>query len=250
MSCAYTLKISETELYAITPFPESPAGSLGNALYFVILLCFGATIIFLLLEKRIYKPITLITGFALMSVTFFLSMVYFNAFSKVFALISNETRFIVSTAVTLATGYVILGTKSKTGGFLTLLLSGALGAFLGASVQTLSAMLILCFLAVYDIFTVYRGPVGKIANAGLERFRGLIFSFRDIQIGFGDLTFYSMLVGHILFYFGLLQCLASLAGVLLGCFLTIKLLGRYGTFPGLPIPIFLGLALGFFTAPS
>jgi presenilin-like A22 family membrane protease len=248
VGCAYILMESQLGPYRVTPFPESPAGSFGNALYFVLLVGLGALVIFFLLKKKSYKLIAIITCSALVSVVFVLSMVYFYAFSTVFAPLPNEASVAVSAVITAAAGYVVLGTKSRLGDFLVLLLGGALGAFLGACIQTLSTALILCFLAVYDIFAVYRGLIGKIAHVGLEKLRGLSFSFGDIQMGLGDLTFYSMLVGHMLIYFGFLPCLASMAGVLLGYFLAFKQLERSGIFPGLPIPIFLGLAFGFLAA--
>jgi presenilin-like A22 family membrane protease len=105
--------------------------------------------------------------------------------------------------------------------------------------------LILSFLAVYDAFAVYHGPVGKIAHSGLEQLRGLSFSFKDIQMGLGDLTFYSMLSGHMLLYFGFFPCLASLIGILVGCLLAFKMLEKRGMFPGLPFPILFGLTAGF-----
>ena len=247
VGCAYILMESQLEPYRVTPFPESPAGSFGNALCFVLLVGLGALVIFFFLKKKSYKLIVIITGSALVSVVFVLSMVYFYAFSTVFAPLPNEASVAVSSVITAAAGYVVLATKSRLGDFLVLLLGGALGAFLGACIQTLSTALILCFLAVYDIFAVYRGLIGKIAHVGLEKLRGLSFSFGDIQMGLGDLTF-SMLVGHMLIYFGFLPCLASMAGVLLGCFLAFKQLERSEIFPGLPIPIFLGLAFGFLAA--
>lgn len=249
VGCAYLLKMSRIELFDITPFQEeSPAGPVGNALYFVVLVSIGALTLFLLLKRRSYRLIVIITGFALVSAVFLLSTVYFYAFSLVFA--SLPTEILVASAVltTALAGYVVFGTRSKLGDFIVLLLGGALGTLLGACIQTLSTVFILCFLAVYDAFAVYRGPVGKIARVGLDKLRGLSFSFKDVQMGLGDLTFYSMLVGHMLIYFGVFPCLASIAGVLLGCFLAFKMLERDGIFPGLPIPVFAGLALGFLVA--
>ncbi|MEM1784907.1 MAG: hypothetical protein QW805_01635, partial [Candidatus Bathyarchaeia archaeon] len=86
---------------------------------------------------------------------------------------------------------------------------------------------------------------GKIASQGLEKIRGLILSFKDIHIGLGDLTFYSMLMGHMLLNFGIIACLMSMVGILTGCYLTLKMLEKKEIFPGLPLPIFLGLASGF-----
>ncbi|MGC9345818.1 MAG: hypothetical protein ACP5ER_03380, partial [Candidatus Bathyarchaeales archaeon] len=98
----------------------------------------------------------------------------------------------------------------------------------------------MCFLAIYDIFAVYRGPVGKIARSGLEHLRGLSFTFKDVQMGLGDLTFYSMLTSRVLLDSGPLFCFASATGVLIGTFLAFKMLEKKGMFPGLPFPTALG----------
>jgi len=243
--CAYLLFASHIELYSITPFSGDPAGSLGNAMYFVVLVGFGATVLFSLLKRGSHRLIAIVTGFSLATATFLLSFVYFSAVLTLFCLSLIEVLVPTSIMLTAFTCYIIFKTRSRVGDFLVVLLGGALGAFLGACVPTLSAVLILCFLAVYDAFAVYRGPVGKIAREGLEKFRGLSFSFREIHMGLGDLTFYSMLVGHMLIYFGSLPCLASVAGILMGCFLAFKMLEKGGVFPGLPFPIAFGLVFGF-----
>jgi len=93
------------------------------------------------------------------------------------------------------------------------------------------------------MFAVYHGPVGKIARNGLEKLHGLSFSFKNIQMGLGDLTFYSMLSGHMFINFGFLPCSASVIGILVGCFLSFKMLEKKGMLPGLPFPIILGLTL-------
>lgn len=248
VSCALLLMVSAMPLYKVTPFEENPTGSVGNALYFVVLVGIGASVLFFLLRRKKLRLIVFVTGFALATAVFLLSLIYLYALFLLFAPLPVEVLIAFSVVITFLAGYVVFKTRNKMGDVIVLLLGGALGTLLGASIQTLSAILILCFLAVYDAFAVYRGPVGKIARTGLEKLRGLSFSFKDIQMGLGDLTFYSMLVGHMLLYFGFLPCLASMVGVLLGCFLAFRMLERSGIFPGLPIPIFLGLGLGFLVA--
>ena len=122
--------------------------------------------------------------------------------------------------------------------------------FLGWSIPLVSAVLILAFLAVYDIIAVYKGPVGKIANSGsgLDQLKGLSFSFKDIQMGLGDLVFYSMLCASMLRSFTLISYVASFAGIIAGSFITLFMLQKKGIFPGLPIPIFLGLAAGLLSS--
>jgi len=151
---------------------------------------------------------------------------------------------ILSLFITALASFTVFRTRSRACNLVVLCLGGALGTFLGVSIPTLSAILILGFLAIYDVFAVYHGPVGKIARSGLDQLRGLSFSFKDIQMGLGDLTFYSMLSGHMLLYFGLVQCLASIIGILFGCLLAFKMLERKGMFPGLPFPILFGLTAG------
>ncbi|MEM3566558.1 MAG: presenilin family intramembrane aspartyl protease [Candidatus Bathyarchaeia archaeon] len=243
--CAYVLFTSPIELYSVTPFSEDPAGSIGNAVYFVVLVGAGATILFVLFKRKRNRLIAIVVGFSLTTAAFLLSFVYFSAAFGLLGFSFIEILVPTSALLTVTVYYVVFKTRSRVSDFIVLLLGGALGAFLGACVPTLSAVLILCFLAVYDAFAVYRGPVGKIAREGLEKFRGLSFTFRDIHMGLGDLTFYSMLAGHMLIYFGLLPCLASVTGILLGCFLAFKMLEKGGVFPGLPFPIAFGLVFGF-----
>lgn len=242
MFCAFLLLTSPMEIYGITPFPEGVAGAFGNAFYFVILVGVGATLIYLLLKRKSRKLITLITGFVLTIAVFMLSMIYmFAAFSR-FAIPSLEALILIlSLFITALASFTVFRTRSRACNLVVLCLGGALGTFLGVSIPTLSAILILGFLAIYDVFAVYHGPVGKIARSGLDQLRGLSFSFKDIQMGLGDLTFYSMLSGHMLLYFGLVPCLASMIGILFGCLLTFKMLEKKGMFPGLPFPILFGL---------
>jgi len=131
-------------------------------------------------------------------------------------------------------------------------MGGALGMFFGYNVTSISlwsAVLILVFLAVYDVFAVYKGPVGKIAASGLDQLQGLSFSFKDIQMGLGDLVFYSMLTGAMVFGFpsSFYPAIASIVGILAGSIVTFFMLEKKGIFPGLPFPIMLGLALGLAT---
>jgi presenilin-like A22 family membrane protease len=241
--CAYVVLESSVNLYQVTPFPEG-YGSLVNGLYFVILAGIGATLLYLLIKRKKLRLISLITGFALTVAVLMLSIIYlFAAFSLLdvpFTILLILT-LTVSASVTVLADYAIFKIQGEISNMVILLLGGALGAFLGISIPVTSAVLILAFLAVYDIFAVYRGPVGKIAQRGLEQLRGLSFSFRGVQMGLGDLTFYSMLTGLVFATAGPVFCAASAIGVLVGVLMVFKMLEKRGMFPGLPFPVLLGL---------
>jgi presenilin-like A22 family membrane protease len=244
--CTFLVLTSSMEIFAVTPFPENAAGSLGNATYFVILVGTGAALFYLLLKWRSHRLINAITGLAITLAIFMLSTIYaFSALSRFNIPYVEVLILTLASLITVLADLAIFRSHSRVSEVIILCLGGALGAFLGVSIATLSTVLILAALAIYDAFAVYYGLLGKIARDGLDQFRGLSFSFRDIQMGLGDLTFYSMLSGHMLLYFGLIPCLASMLGILLGCFLAFQMLKKREVFPGLPFPIFFGLILGF-----
>jgi hypothetical protein len=240
--CAYLILASEAVFPSVTVLPEAGFGPLGNAAIFVVLTAFGASMIYLFLKRKMRGLIRFLIGFAITVVTFFLSILYLSMLFSLLNVAGVELLvFVNSILVTVIVDIELFALHNIGGEVIILILGGALGTFLGAAIPTFSAVLILLFLAAYDIVAVFRGPVGKIAVEGLEYLRGLSFSFRDIQMGLGDLAFYSMLAGHALIFFGLWECIGGMAGVLIGSFLSFKMLEKKGMFPGLPFSIVLGL---------
>jgi presenilin-like A22 family membrane protease len=245
--CTILIMNSQVETFQVTPFSDetNPLGPFGNALYFVILVATGATVLYLLLKRKNRKLITILISLALTLAVFTLSLIYSLIVLSQTTLPSIEIlALIIAICLTAIADYGIFSNKNKLSSLTLLTIGGSLGAFLAFTVPIRSTIAILILLAIYDTFAVYRGPVGKIASSGLEQLRGLTFSFRDIQIGLGDLTFYSMLVSSMLMNFGPVSSIASTIGILLGAVLSFKLLEKRGIFPGLPIPIALGLTIG------
>ena len=249
IACAYLLVAQPLPPVEVTPFHEgTPSAPLGNAVYFVILIAVSGTVFYILLKRKSQKIIFALIAVALTTASLLLSIVYLSA---VFSY-APDLDFLVlplSIVVTVIFDLTIFKLGSKARNAAVVLLGGGLGVFFSAVIPFFSAVLILIFLAVYDVFAVYYGPVGKIAHSGLDQLQGLSFSFKDVQMGLGDLVFYSMLTGSILLnYDSLLPYFASLIGILIGSFLTLIMLEKKGIFPGLPFPIILGLAGGILTS--
>ena len=244
LGCAYLLRAQPVPPVSVTPFPEETTpGLFGNALNFVVLIAVSATVFYFLLKRKNRKLVTLIIAFALTTASLLLSVIYLS----VIVAFAPSLEFLVlplSIVITVFFDLAIFRLGSKARNAAVICLGGALGVFFGNFIPFLSGVLILAFLAVYDVFAVYYGPVGKIAHLGLDQLQGLSYSFKEVQMGLGDLVFYSMLSGIMLFNFGLISCLVSLAGILVGSFLTLVMLEKKGIFPGLPFPILLGLVVG------
>ncbi len=250
--CAFLIVPTSGALIAgITLFPEEGAGPFENAIYFVVLVAAGATILYILLKRRNQRVISAIVSFAVATAVFTLSIVYlFAIFTKFDVNFPYVEVAILGGAlcITALSYYAVFKSRSAVGNVVILFVGGALGTFLGAAIPIYSAVVILGFLAVYDVVAVYRGPVGKIAKSGLDQLRGLSVSFKDLQMGLGDLTFYSMLSALMLINFSYVACLASIVGILFGCVVSFLMLERKGMFPGLPFPIAFGLLAGFLAA--
>ena len=249
LACAYLVLISAKPFIPpVTPFPDTPSGSISNAIYFVIIIAVSATIFYFLLKWKSKKMIFILTTFALTAASVLLSLYYLWLLLSSFP--NWEIYAVVLTIIiTVLFELAIFKIGGKAANVAVVGLGGALGVFLGNSIPVWSAMLILVFLAVYDIIAVYKGPVGKIAaSSGLDQLKGLSYAFKDIQMGLGDLVFYSMLSAVMLLNYGWVSYIASLAGILGGSFFTFLMLEKKGIFPGLPFPIFLGLVGGLLTS--
>ncbi len=247
--CSLLFVGANVDIGYITLMPDSGIGSIWNAIYFVMLIAVGAYLMYFLLKKKLRFGINFLIGTAISIITFMLSFLYLDL---LFVIVNFEMNLwfliIISIFATALADYFIFSNYRIAQNIIVLLIGGSLGAFLGMTVPTLSALFILLLLAVYDVIAVYYGPVGKIASHGLENLPGVAFSFKDVHVGLGDLTFYSMLISHALIYFEWEACIFSLAGVLLGSFIAFKLLEKRGMFPGLPVPIILGLAFMYLSS--
>lgn len=251
LGCAYLLLPSQTEVIPVTPFPDDTAsGPPSNALYFVVLIAISATVFYFLIKRKSKKIIKGLIVFALTTASLLLSVVYLSAILAYFPILDSlEILVSLSIALTVLFDLAIFRFGSIARNVAVVALGGALGIFFGFSIPLYSAVLILVFLAVYDVFAVYKGPVGKIAASGLDQLEGLSFSFKDIQMGLGDLVFYSMLMGVMFFSFlnSILPTIMAIVGIIAGSVITFFALEKKGLFPGLPFPILLGLALGLIT---
>jgi presenilin-like A22 family membrane protease len=234
--------------FPVTPIPQTtPEGPYFNAVYFLIIVGVGAIVIYLLIKYRNRKTLNLLTGTALTTAFLLLSFVYF---SKILSSVNNSLTLVIILSIVIAViaDIVIFRVGGKACDIVVIGLGGALGVFFGANLNFPTALIVLSVLAVYDIVAVFYGPVGKIAESGLEQLKGLSFSFKEIQMGLGDLVFFSLLIGNLLVNFNLLASVFSLVGILTGTYLTFLVLEKREVFPGLPFPIAMGTALGAIAA--
>ncbi len=249
LGCAYLLVPQASNSVPITPIPDNtPAGPFGNALYFVVLVAISATMFYILLKRKSKKIIKTLIVVAMTTASLLLALVYL---STVFSFYPSLSILLIPLSIFIAILFdlAVFRFGNIPRNIAVVAIGGALGVFFGKFIPLYSAVVILAFLAIYDVIAVYRGPVGKIAqSSGLDELQGLSFSFKEIQMGLGDLVFYSMLTGVMFFSFSsILPTIIAIFGILAGSIITFFMLERKGIFPGLPFPIMLGLAGGLIT---
>jgi hypothetical protein len=180
----------------------------------------------------------------LIAAIFMLLLWYSSIQSESWILVSGLWRVLISVAITCILVYSIY----RGGSILQLgsaaIISSLIGAFLGFSIPIFTGLVLLLGLSVYDIVSVYKGPIGKIAEQiDIGSFLGAVINYRDLTIGMGDLVFYSMLINSTILNFGFKSTLAASVGILSGSYGSLKILEKRDMFPGLPLPLISGIAL-------
>ncbi len=147
-----------------------------------------------------------------------------------------------------------------------MVLSGILGGFMAVTLPTWTVLIVLLLLSAYDIYAVFYGPIKEITSMSVrgspavveprDIFSSLVYQGKEWELGMGDLVFYSLLTSHAAYYgftnpvMGELSWALFLFPVLLsllvGFYITERLLERIPLLPGLPIPM--GMGVGTFLA--
>jgi hypothetical protein len=139
-----------------------------------------------------------------------------------------------------------------------------IGSYLPSVIPSWTSLVILMGFALYDIYSVRHGPIkemmqkmdpditnGNLNTADLDDI--------SIDIGIGDLAFYSMLTsitlisaewggpalvaatGNVGLY--IIPFIAAVIGVLIGAWISFELVKKNKILPGLPMSIFIGIGL-------
>jgi presenilin-like A22 family membrane protease len=248
----YALRISNAPIEVITIFPETTGGITLNASIFVILMAATGTLMYLFVRFGLKHVVRYLISLAMLGLLFFLFSWYGSLYTDILPDFLTSTIWawpLVSLIASAGLGLMIYKSKGPLHLAAIVLIGGMTGTFLGVSIPTLTAVALLIGLAAYDLFAVYKGPIGKMAQStDIEEFTGAVFTYGDLTVGMGDMVFYSMLASNAMMNFGPISFLAASIGVILGAYLGFKMLEGRDMFPGLPFAIALGLIFAYVTS--
>ncbi len=242
----YSLQASNAPIVAITFFPETTGGVTLNAAIYVIMMAAAGTVMYLFIKFGLKRLVKYLINLAMFALLFFLFTWYGTLYADYLPSLLMSTIWVwllISLLASLALALAIYKSKGPLHLAAIILIGGMTGTFLGVSIPALTAAALLLALAGYDLFAVYKGPIGKIAQTtDLDEFKGAVFTYGDLTVGMGDMVFYSMLASNAMMNFGPLPFVAAAIGLIVGAYLGFKMLEGRDMFPGLPFAVIFGLA--------
>jgi hypothetical protein len=134
--------------------------------------------------------------------------------------------------------------STRTRNFVFIIYGSLLGSFISLVLPTVSLIVMLVVVAVFDLVllnTSWVVDAVKVFGGG-GKSPGVGYVGEGVELGMGELIFYSFLPAHVEAYYGEGLLLVTLLMVALGVLLNLWILGKRGVIAGLPAPIFLGLA--------
>ncbi|MEM3429819.1 MAG: hypothetical protein QXH16_01390 [Candidatus Bathyarchaeia archaeon] len=232
----------------LTVFPETIAGASLNSIIFVAPLFAIATVIYLLVKMGLINIVRYLIRASLIFSTFLLTSWFASKYVEA-SQMSGYAWLIMALTSTFLT-VILISAVYRCGGLIHAISLASIGSMTGSFLATvipfLSAIVLLGALTLYDLISVYKGPVGKLArNQSLEDLTGAVFNVGDLTVGVGDMVFYSMLASVAFSSFGPITYMMVSFGILFGTYLDIRILESTHYIPGLPIPVTFGLAILF-----
>jgi hypothetical protein len=252
-------------------FSESDLGAIGgilNGLIYTALAGVSAFVIIFIIKKKGIGVLMYIFGFSFALISFFQTwffgeIIIYLAFPTsqfLFYLFYIELIFL-SAAFTILLIYQYFTSKSiKTKNFIVLYIGLLIGASMGVLMPLWTTLAILIGISCWDIFAVLykHGPIKQLIDiasdsAGEDKFSEselkekidsgeFEYDTSKLEIGIGDLAFYSMLTSSALVQTNnILVMIFTAFAIVIGTGITISGLKRNKLLPGLPISIFLGI---------
>lgn len=253
-------------------FSESKYGAIGgilNGLIYTTIAAVSAFLIIFIIKKRGVNVLMYIfgIGFALvgfLQTWFFgeviLYLVFFN-YALLFYIFDAELIFFTAVFVIFIIYKYFTSKSINLKNFIVLYIGLLIGASMGVLMPLWTTLAILIGISLWDIFAVLykHGPIKQLIdivsvpgdqNGDLSEteIKGKIksgeytYDTSKLEIGIGDLAFYSMLTSSALVQSNnVIVMILTAAAIIIGTGITIAGLKRNRILPGLPISIFLGI---------
>ncbi len=257
--------------------PESEMGALGgilNGIIFTALATVSAFIIVFIIKKKGIGVLKYLFGFTFAFIGFFQTwffgeIVLYLLFSRsplLFYILDIELIILVAIFTIFMIYQYFTSESIKTKNFVVLYIGLLIGATMGVIMPLWTTLAILIGISCWDLFAVLykHGPIKQLIDiASLPEDQNVPsdselkqkiksgeyeYDTSKLEIGIGDLAFYSMLTSSALIQTNnIVVMILTAIAIISGTGLTILGLKRNKILPGLPISIFLGISIMLFS---
>ncbi len=252
-------------------FSEREMGALGgllNGLIYTALAVISAFIIIFIIKKKGIGVLMYIFGFSFALIGFFQTWFFgqiiigllFYKFPFLYYIFFFELIFLTGIFTVIMIYQYFTSKSIKTKNFIVLYIGLLIGASMGVLMPLWTTLAILIGISCWDIFAVLykHGPIKQLIDIASMSGNGDVieeelvkqkiadgeyeYDTSKLEIGIGDLAFYSMLTSSALVQTNnLLVMIFTALAILVGIGITISGLKKNKILPGLPISIFLGI---------
>ncbi|MFX0058753.1 MAG: hypothetical protein ACFE85_01505 [Candidatus Hodarchaeota archaeon] len=248
-------------------------GGVLNGIIFTLIAVISAFIVIYLIKKLGLNILKYLFGFTIGFISFFLSwffgevVIYLifiqlppsNIIINLYYTITQFELPFFSGVISIFLMYKYLTFRSiNSKNFIILYISLLTGASLGVIMPLWTTLSILIGISLWDIFAVFykKGPIKQMFDLASQNKEDLsnkeieekiktgeaIYDISKIEIGIGDLIFYSLLTSSALIHStSLLVLILTSIAIIFGTGITLIGLKKNKILPGLPISIFLGI---------
>jgi len=237
---------------------ENITATLFNLVYFIALVLIGTVILLILVKIKKLKIINIFYFLATTMLGITIYEIYLISVSEILN-INLEVSIvqIIVFSLSLISSLLIFLSKNEKILFLLLTFYGGLtGPLFSYMLPLWSIFTISIALSLYDLYSVFKGPLKIIINEiyskeggedkvdkSIPPIKGAIVPIGGLNIGLGDIVFYSLLVSASIMYprLSYIRGFFVSVAILTGNYITLKLLEKHRYLPALPIPILLGI---------
>lgn len=254
----FNLQNSFVEIQPVAPIVvveepvEAPAASPApyiNTLTLLSIIAIAGFVIFMIF-RRFPRLISLLAVGAFWLVSFLTLLLHFGFIGQLILFLSEYLLFGSVLLVSVILTLLVVRTSGVAALIAACTTAAAGGTIIGYMLPLYTFIALVGSLTVFDFVMVKKGYLSLLNRDEyrdrIHQLRGLLVEVGGINLGLGDLLFYTVTVSTSFFRLGLAPAIASNVAMIAGYYLTLQLLKRWSTAPGLTIPLALslGAALG------
>jgi len=235
-----------SSLPAFEPAGQGASGSILNTILLLSMTFFMSMVMLILIRKKRYNMLRIILGMVLFASTSIVAYSMLNI--ALYKIIDNNNLIALSYSAVLVIISILSLVKSnmkKLQFFASINLAIIYGSAFALFIKPPTILILPIAFAIYDIWAVFKGPLKEIVKGIGNDFElnPLVLNVKGFQIGLGDLIFYSMIPSAGLLLINLNIAIVLIILIQIGTIFTLLMLRKFKMFPGLPIPIFLSVAV-------